>query len=304
MNPPYPQKRTYDSIYLRIPHYQPLHFHPFAPNLRLQYNLEEGKEYRFKEIEETTALAQSSDGRGTQIERRTTRYFTISVEKCGSEGVQYVFVQDTAIVDESGEDASIRQQYQVFQNIITQKPIRVVQSQTGNTVSTAALQPLNLEAVLGRGANDAMFTQRAALLPALPDRELTAGLTWKEAQRDTLFPTKSIPQVGRGSGVRYTARATEYTIGAVEMKEGYSCLKVSWKGNSSLEEKIIYSSLEEFTEDNTETTGDLHIDIETGIPVKIDIYSNQENTRALFGKQSNVIPSSVRTHTTLELFSQ
>lgn len=275
-----------------------------AQSYNLLYKLEEGKEYRFKEIEETSALAQSSDGRGTQIDRRTIRYFTINVEKSGSSGIQYVFVQDTAIVEESGDDAAIRQQYQDFQNIITQKPIRVRQTPSGQVESTTALQPLNAEAIFGRGATDAMFTQRAALFPSLPSRELKPGLSWSETQRDTLFPSKDIPQVGRGTGVRYLSRSTEYTIGALDKKESYNCLKVSWEGTSSLEEKIIYSSLEEFTEDHTNTNGDLFIDIDSGLPVKLDVYSNQENTRALFGAQSNVVPSSVRTHTTLELFSQ
>ncbi|MFA6234723.1 MAG: hypothetical protein WC824_11135 [Bacteroidota bacterium] len=129
-------------------------------------------------------------------------------------------------------------------------------------------------------------------------------MAWTETKHDTLFPSKDLPRVGRGSGVRFLAHTTGYTIGDAEQKEGYRCLKVSWKGHASLEEKIIYPSLEEFTEDNTETTGDLFIEIDSGIPVKLDVYTTQENTRALFGAQTNVIPSSIRSHTTLELFSQ
>ncbi|MFZ1731873.1 MAG: hypothetical protein WBQ23_13220 [Bacteroidota bacterium] len=274
-----------------------------AQTYELRYKLQINKDYRFKQVEETSAMAQSSDGRGTQIERKTIRYFTITIEKSGVEGIQYVFVQDTAIVEESGEDASIQQQYIDFQNILTRKPVRVRQSSTGIIESTVALEPLNAETVLGRGATDAMFLQRAALLPSLPAKKLEPLMTWAETQRDTLYPSKDNPQVGRGTGVRFIANSTNYTVGSSEQKEGFSCLKVSWISNASLEEKIIYPSLEEFTEDNTETTGDLYIDLETGIPVNLDVYTTQENTRALFGKQSNVIPSSVRTHTTLELFS-
>jgi hypothetical protein len=275
-----------------------------AQSYELRYQLEEGREYRFKQVEQTTALAQSSDGRGTQIERNTKRYFTLSIEKSGTEGVQYIFVQDTAIVEETGEDVSMQRQYLDFQNILTGKPIRVRQSPSGKVESTVALEPLNVETILGPGATDAMFTQNAALLPALPVKKLDPKMKWTETQRDTLYPSKEIPRIGRGSGVRFLEHSTDYTVGDVEQKDGFRCLQVSWKSSASLEEKIIYSSLEEFTEDNTETSGDLLMDIASGIPIKLDVTTTQENTRALFGAQSNVIPSSVRTHTTLELFSQ
>ncbi|MBE0643641.1 MAG: hypothetical protein IH600_06140 [Bacteroidetes bacterium] len=275
-----------------------------AQPYELRYSLTEGKQYRFKQIEETTALAQSSDGRGTQIERETTRYFTIAIEKSGIEGVQYVFVQDTAIVGESADDASTQRQYLDFQNIITRRPIRVRQTPSGKILSTVPLEPLNVEAILGPGASDAMFTKIAALLPALPTNAIEPGMGWTETKRDTLFPSKEMPRLGRGSGERFLAHTTEYNVGSVEDLDGYRCLKISWRGHASMEERIIYAALEEFTEDHTVTSGDLSIAIESGLPVKLDVYTDQENTRALFGEQNNVIPSSIRTHMTLELFSQ
>ncbi len=274
-----------------------------AQPYQLRYQLTKGKQYRFKQVEETTALAQTSDGRGTQIDRKTTRYITILVEEAGIEGVQYVFVQDTAIVGENGEDATMQRQYLDFQNIITRKPIRVHQSPSGKVLSATALEPLNVEKVLGPGATDQMFTQQAALLPSLPVEEIKPGMNWTETMRDTLFPSKELPRIGRGSGIRYLAHTTEYTIGSLETRDGFQCLKISWKGNAGMEEKIMYTGLEEFTEDKTETSGDLYIDLVSGLPVKLDIYTDQENTRALFGEQSNVVPSSIRTHMTLELFS-
>lgn len=276
-----------------------LHAQPYL----LRYQFEKNSQLRFKQVEETTALAQTSDGRGTQIERKTTRYFTLSIEEAGPEVVQYVFVQDTAIVGESSEDAAVQRQYLDFQNIITRKPIRVRQSPSGKILSTIALEPLNIEKLLGPGATDAMFTQQAAILPALPTDEIKPGMTWTETTRDTLYPSKELPRIGRGSGVRFLAHTTEYTVGGTEEKDHFLCLKISWKGNAGMEEKILYGNLEEFTEDKTQTSGDLFIAIENGLPVKLDIYTDQENTRALFGEQSNVIPSSIRTHTTLELFS-
>ncbi len=278
----------------------PLH----AQSFDLRYQLRKGNEYRFKQTEETTALAQASDGRGTRIDRRTTRYFTITIENDGIDGVQYLFVQDTAIVDENTEDASVQRRNIEFQNILTRKPIRVRQSPSGKIESTMPLEPLNVEALLGAGATDAMFMQRAALLPALPAKPLAPGMSWNEVQRDTLFPSKEHPRLGRGTGVRYLSRLTEYRVGDVAEVDGYRCIKVSWEGKADLEEKIIYASLEEFNEDRSGSNGALMIAIDSGLPVKMDVFMDQENTRALFGDQKNVIPSSIRTHTTLELFSQ
>jgi hypothetical protein len=275
-----------------------------AQPIELRYQLKEGSEYRFKQIEETTALAQTNDGRGARIDRRTTRYFVVTIEKSGIDELQYLFVQDTAIVAENSEDASVQRQNLDFQNVLTKKRVRVRQSPSGRVLATTAVDPLNVQDLFGPGASDAMFTQRAALLPVLPTRELQPGSSWTETQRDTLYPSKDHPRLGRGSGIRFLSNATEYSIGEFTDREGHRCLPVSWKGNAAMEEKIVFDQLEEFTEDESATSGTLFIAVDSGLPVSMDITTDQENTRALFGEQNNVIPSSIRTHITLELFSQ
>lgn len=276
----------------------------YAQSTELRYRLQEGKTYRFKQVEETTALAQTNDGRGAQIDRRSTRYFTITIEKAGIDEFQYLFVQDTAIVAENSEDATVQRQNVDFQNVLTKKRVRVRQSPSGKVLGTSAVDPLNVQALFGPGANDGLFTQRAAIFPALPGSSIEPGMRWTDARRDTLYPSKEIPRVGRGSGVRFLSSTTEYTAGDIADREGYRCIKVSWEGNAAMEEKIVYGNLEEFTEDESQTSGELFIAVDNGLPVFMDVTTEQENTRALFGEQNNVIPSSVRTHITLELFSQ
>jgi hypothetical protein len=280
--------------------FSPLH----AQTTDLRYRLQEGKTYRFKQVEETTALAQTNDGRGAQIDRKSTRYFTITIEKAGIDEFQYLFVQDTAIVAENSEDATVQRQNVDFQNVLTKKRVRVRQSPSGKVLGTTAVDPLNVQALFGPGVSDGLFTQRAAIFPTLPGTAIEPGEKWTDARRDTLYPSKEIPAVGRGSGVRLLSSSTEYTAGEIADREGYRCIKVSWEGNAAMEEKIVYGKLEEFTEDESQTTGDLFIAVESGLPVFMDVTTEQENTRALFGEQNNVIPSSVRTHITLELFSQ
>lgn len=275
-----------------------------AQTVDLRYRFDEGAEYRFKQVEKTTALAQTNDGRGTSIDRRITRYFTVHVESSGMEEFRYLFVQDTAIVDENGEEAAIQQQNLDVQNVLTRKRIRVRQSPSGRILSITAVDPLNLAQRFGPGVTDGMFTQRAALFPALPVRPVEPGMVWKDSRRDTLYPSKDLPGAGRGSGIRLTANETEYTIGDFNERDGLRCLAVTWTGNSELEEKIVYDKLEEFTEDATVASGELQVDTATGLPVFMDITTEQENTRAVFGDRNNVIPSSVRTHLTLERFSQ
>lgn len=277
---------------------------PSAQPLDLRYDLKEGQEYRFKQVETTTALAQANDGRGTSIDRRITRYFTITVEKSGMEEISYLFVQDTAIVSENSEEAAMQRQHIDVQNVLTKKRIRVRQSSSGKLLSVTAVDPLGVQQRFGPGVSDAMFTQRAALLPALPTRPVEPGMVWQDSRRDTLYPSKEVPGAGRGSGLRLTANATEYTIKDFDERQGYRCLAVNWTGNSELEEKIVYDNLEEFTEDASTVSGELFVATDSGLPVFLDVTTEQENTRAVFGEHNNVVPSSIRTHLTLELFSQ
>ena len=275
-----------------------------AQPLDLRYHLAQGSTYRFKQVENTTALAQTNDGRGTNIDRRITRYFTVTVESAGIEEFGYLFVQDTAIVDENNEEVSIQRQNLDIQNVLTRKRIRVRQSPGGRILSITAVDPLDLARRFGPGVTDAMFTQRAAIFPALPTRPVEPGMVWEDNRRDTLYPSKDLPGAGRGTGIRLTANSTEYTIGDFSERQGHRCLAVTWSGNSDLEEKILYDNLEEFTEDATSISGELHVATESGLPVFMDVSTEQENTRAIFGDRNNVLPSSVRTHLTLELFSQ
>ena len=275
-----------------------------SQSIELRYQFPKGAQYRFKQIEKTTVLAQSNDGRGTQIDQRTTRYFSVTIEHANMDEFQYLFVQDTAIVDETGEDAGNQRQNLDFQNVLTKKRIRVRQSPSGKVLATTAVDPLNVQARFGPGASDAMFTARAAILPALPLRAMEPGAQWTDTRRDTLYPAKEFPGVGRGSGIRMVSNTTAYTIGDIGDREGHRCVAVSWQGNAAMEEKILFEKLEEFTEDETVTTGELFLAVETGLPVFMDVTTEQENTRALFGDQNSVVPSSIRSRVTLELFSQ
>ncbi len=259
--------------------------------------------YKFKQLEETTALAQTNDGRTTEINRKTTRYFTVDIEHVDPSGIRYRSMQDTAIVEESTADPRIQRQNRIVQNILTGKAVRVRQSPSGATLESTPLEPLRSQSILGPSVSDAMFTPRAVIFPQLPDRPLTIGMRWTETHADTLHPNKAIPQYGSGSGVRYISSSTEYEVLGKEMAGDIPCLRLSWKGLSSMEEKVIFNNLEEYSEEKTRSSGEMLVMIDSGIPRKIDMYSDKEATRALFGAQSSVIPSSINTHTVLELIS-
>lgn len=274
-----------------------------AQSYNLQYRLKEGDEFRFRQVERTSALAQSNDGRSTEIDRRITRYFTLTLEQAGDGEMQYISIQDTAIVIDDSQVPAGHDQPDLH-NLITNKPIRVRQDLYGRVLSTTALVPLNAEQLLGSGATDAMFARQAAILPVLPTKQLTHGMEWTEAQRDTLFPNKELPNYGRGSGVRLLDSHVTYHVKDGGDVKGYGCLLLEWQGSKLFEEKIIFENLEEFTEDETMTVAALHVATENGLPVKFEQEVEQELTRAIFGDQSSVMPASIRTQTTLELFFQ
>ncbi len=268
----------------------------------LQYKLQSGKTWRYKQIEQTSALAQTNDGRSTKLERKTTRYMTLNVEDAGIAGVQYQFLQDTAVVED--RETGIQRQQNDMENILTRKPIRVRMSPSGKVESTTPLIPLRVEATLGIPGGDALFAQRAAILPALPLRSLNIGDSWTDNSRDTLYPTKEYPQLGRGSGIRMISNATTYTVEEKAERHGIDCLKIRWRGNAFMEEKILFSSLEEYTEDNTAIEGTMLVAIDSGMPIELEVRSEKESTRAVFGGQNTVIPTSMSSITTLEFIPQ
>ena len=276
----------------------------FTQDHSLRYAMPENGRYRFKQVEETTALAQSNDGRTVEIDRKTTRYFTVAIEKVTDDAITYTVIQDTAIVEENNEDPRVQRQNLLSQNILTRKRVRVLQSLTGEILETRALDPLRAQETLGAAVNDAMFVQRAAILPRLPERSLREELTWTEQRSDTLQPAKTLPGYGTGAGVRYIGSSTTYTVTGTETLQERDCLVVKWKSNGSMEEALMFETLEEFNEEFTEGSGTMKIALETGLPLWVELYSEQESTRAIFGKQTSIIPASISTHTTLEFFSQ
>lgn len=273
-----------------------------AQTVQLSYNVKPGSIWKFKQTEQTSALAQTNDGRSTKFEKKTTRYFTIEIEEAGISGVQFLFRQDTAVVEERDALASGRQIDP--ENILTRKPVRVRISPSGKVESTIPTVPLRAEALLGLPGGDALFAQRAAILPVLPMRPLGIGDSWTESASDTLYPSKELPQLGRGNGVRHIANATTYSVAERSTKMGIECLKIQWRGQLFMEEKILFPSLEEFSEEQGSIDGTLYVSLDSGLPIEMEVRSEKENTRALFGGQNTVIPSSISTITTLEFIPQ
>lgn len=280
----------------------------FLPSLanaqawEIHYRLPVGREYKFKHVENMSALAQTNDGLGTQFEKNTTRYLTLLIEESDASILQYLFTQDTAVVRERGDRgdaASID-----FENVLTGRPVRVRMTPNGRLESAIPVQPLRIQALSGISGSEAMFTQRAVVLPGIPDRTLSPGLRWNDIVVDTLHPSKELPRFGRGSGVRFINNRIEYTVEGPETVSGITCLRLKWSGVQFYEEKIMFSSLEEFSEDNTKIEGSMLIAIDSGLPVTIEVKTENESTRAVFGEQSSVIPSTITTVSTLELLPQ
>ncbi|HOJ05184.1 MAG TPA: hypothetical protein PK916_14380 [Bacteroidota bacterium] len=270
-----------------------------AQPVTLRYNLPAARTLNFKHIESMSALAQTNDGRSTQFEKSVTRYVRLDFAASTPSGVEYVFVQDTAVVVD--KNPPLVPPKVDIDNLITKKPIRVKLSPRGTVEGATPLEPLRAEALLGVQGADAMFARNAAILPPVPDRELSPGATWTESSRDTLYPSKELPQLGRGSGLRIVENVTTWTVESRETRHGIACLKLRWEGRVLFEEKILFAKLEEFTEERSSIEGSMYVDIATGIPVSLDVKTDKESTRALFGDQNNVLPSSVSTIVTLEL---
>jgi hypothetical protein len=269
----------------------------------LRYSFEQGQKLQYKRTEKAKILSQTSDGMSATIDRTTANYYSVSIEKGSGSEIAFRIVQDTAItteqsgVDEPGDKLDL-------QNLISKKPIEITMSPLGDLKTVRPLVALRISELLGQAVNDTVWAKQVMIFPALPKKALAPGMTWTDARNDTLYPKRTLPKFGAGSGKLIQSLTTIYNVDGLEDIGGFSCLKLSWRGRRFFESKMIYSAMEEFVEEETNTSGSLFFALKQQMVVKTTEKIEKESTRAIFGKEHTVIPASTTTETTLELLTQ
>ena len=93
--------------------------------------------------------------------------------------------------------------------------------------------------------------------------------------------------------------STKYRVDSLVKLHGRECLKLTWTGTVTAESKALFSTSERFTEDETAVEGTLYVRISDGLPVRFSLRTRKQSTVAVFEQESEVLPSSSTTETTL-----
>ncbi|MBI5647023.1 MAG: hypothetical protein HY962_08810 [Ignavibacteriae bacterium] len=266
-----------------------------AQKRELTYQLAEGTTIKYKRLENTTGMAHTMKGLLTEMNKSVESFLTIRVEKSSPEQLVLTVVQDTALVT----DRAVSQSPGVdFDNVLTRRPVRLTLSRKGALLRAEPLAPLEVQGS-PIPVNPGTFARRAMVFPSLPARTLSVGDTWTDSVSDTARPRYKDPTLGEGTGLRYTQAQTNYHVDSLVKLHGRECIKLTWSGTVSAEGKALFSSSERFTEDETTVDGTLYVRVSDGLPVRFTLRTRKQSTVAVFEQESEVLPSSSTTETTL-----
>lgn len=163
------------------------------------------------------------------------------------------------------------------QDAILGKRTRSVISVLGNEVSRT-----DIDTVKAGQMATGMAIALSGHLVTFPGRPLGFGDKWSTDLTDTT-------EIGKG----YTATRTktEYTLAGREEKNGRSCLRISFTGESEISGKIIQMGMELFLEGTGSNAGNAWFDDAEGVLVARESTSAQDMTYALTGTMSISIPA-------------
>ena len=274
-------------------------FSSSAQEYDLAYKFREGTSYRYTQSQTEKGYAQSQLGLNVEMNRNTEASFSVTVEQSSHDGFVLRIVQDTAIVVEKSPGAGSAQAPDI-PNAITKKPVRITMTAKGQLRSAVPELPLR-DSRLPAFLTESMLAQRAMIFAQLPTRSLNKGMSWTDAQSDTTRPMQDIQGVGHGEGLRYSTIHTLYEVEGMQKTAGYQCVTLSWKSDILVEAKMIYPGTDMFTEDRTLITGTLQFAPSEGLLVSMTVKTDMESTRVIYGKDSEISPSSTHTEMTLRL---
>ena len=261
----------------------------------LTYQLAEGATLKYKRLENSTGMAHTMKGLLTEMNKSVESFLTVRVEKSSPDQMVLTVTQDTALVT----DRAVSQSQGVdFNNVLTRRPVRLTLNRKGALLRAEPLAPLEVQGS-PIPVNPGVFARRAMVFPTLPARSLAVGDTWTDTVSDTARPRYMDPALGEGKGLRYTQAHTKYRVDSLVKLHGRECLKLTWTGTVTAESKALFSTSERFTEDETAVEGTLYVRISDGLPVRFSLRTRKQSTVAVFEQESEVLPSSSTTETTL-----
>lgn len=267
----------------------------------LNYSFTEGKDFRYKKTEKTSAFKQTQTGLSTDLNKTVETFFSIRPQ-AKSDRITFLYLQDTALVEDRSTSRSYLSDAPDLSNVLTKKPVRITMSTKGELHAAEPQTPLTAGMNLPPGLSDAVFARTAMVFPLLPKKDLHVGMKWTESVGDTSRPQQNAPHLGGvGNGVRYFTSSTAFHVTGKERKLGQDCVRIEWKTEAFMEMKMIFPKSETFVEEKTSVSGEMFFNPQRGVLVHLTTDSQKEGTTAIFSDETAILPSTSTVQTTIQL---
>jgi hypothetical protein len=166
------------------------------------------------------------------------------------------------------------------------KRAKVTITTLGKTLSVAPIDTFpRSQMVSGIMGNPTDFFRR--LFMELPEQEVTVGGTWKTARTDT--SSRMGMQIISKSNVDFKAVA-------VEQKEGYDCLKITFTGTTVMEGKGSRQGMDMTMDGTTKSSGMAYFALKEGLLVASETSNDQDMT--IVGSGAQTVTQTFATATT------
>jgi hypothetical protein len=258
-----------------------------AQDIKLEYGIKDGQKVRYKRVVQENQFAELHSSISSRVVKNKEAFLSIEGKDKNDSGLEMTFLQDTVFVNESPPPEKTATTVDI-DNILSGIPVQIKMSSTGELQDATALESIVTKKNLASyGFNEKQLAQSAMFLPRLPKLPVSIGQTWSDAQKDTIVP---YPSLGKDNSMRIHSSTVTYRAEEMEELLGYTCLKVSWSAESSIEEKHIDGPQERFSEDNILTHGNYYFAPEEQLLIKLEQDVETESTTVFHGKNSGSIP--------------
>jgi hypothetical protein len=254
-----------------------------AQSYDLKYNFNEGKTYLYRDVTNND-LTQSMGGNEMKIHNSAKNVIRVTAEEKTGKGTWLHISLDSAYVSINMpmKDTS----YSVDEML--NKKIGVLLSPEGEILDRKTIDSAALEgAMLQLGSREAMQFLRFA-----PDKKVNTGESWIVNQVDT---------VDMMGGNTIMTAEMEFTIAGEEKREGYSVLKIPFKGKITIEGKGTMMGFDYVLEGSGTSAGDFYFAHKEGLPVHTELSQAFDLTMAGTGSQNMIVPITQEVKTTRTL---
>lgn len=239
---------------------------------KLEYKFEKGKTYLYKDFT-TGDMTQEMMGKEMKMKNESNAVIRLVVDDVTKDAKAVLLVSTDSLSVFSSTPIG---DTTMIMNELIGKRTKVVLSSTGKIEKRETIDSIKL---MGRASGAA---QREGIKFAqLSDKPVKIGETWTSSTQDT------VNQMG---GKILVSSDFDYSLAGKEKKNGFDCLKITYKGKTTTEGKGNMQGMEFFIDGSGKINGTFFFDPKTGLLVYEETNSESETNMATTGEQSMIIP--------------